>query len=197
MHSRGQTWQATRDRISREIASGHLPADTRLPSEPELCLLYDTRRHSLRRALRRWWPRGSCASSMGAAPLSSGRRCSTTSSGRARASARTSWRRGWSSGACPLRSDLSGRPVGGQGADRRGGSGPDLALRPYAGAGAVSGPRPAISQSRQVQGRHPGTGAGHSRRAHPRAGGGGRRPDGDFARHCPILHPAWRAAGQP
>ena len=51
MHSRGQTWQATRDRISREIASGHLPADTRLPSEPELCLLYDTRRHSLRRAL--------------------------------------------------------------------------------------------------------------------------------------------------
>lgn len=51
MHSRGQTWQATRDRIGREIASGHLPADARLPSEPELCLLYDTRRHSLRRAL--------------------------------------------------------------------------------------------------------------------------------------------------
>lgn len=51
MHSRGQTWEATRDRISGEIASGYLPPDTRLPPEPELCILYGTRRHSLRRAL--------------------------------------------------------------------------------------------------------------------------------------------------
>lgn len=51
MHSRGQSWEATRDRISAEIAAGHLAPDARLPSEPELCLLYNTRRHSLRRAL--------------------------------------------------------------------------------------------------------------------------------------------------
>ncbi|OYX01264.1 MAG: phosphonate metabolism transcriptional regulator PhnF [Rhizobiales bacterium 32-66-8] len=51
MHSRGQTWETTRDRISAEIAAGHLAPDARLPSEPELCLLYNTRRHSLRRAL--------------------------------------------------------------------------------------------------------------------------------------------------
>ena len=51
MRSQGQTWEATRDRIGAEIASGRLPPDTRLPSEPELCRLYDARRHSLRRAL--------------------------------------------------------------------------------------------------------------------------------------------------
>lgn len=51
MHSRGQSWEITRDRISAEIAAGHLAPDARLPSEPELCLLYNTRRHSLRRAL--------------------------------------------------------------------------------------------------------------------------------------------------
>jgi GntR family phosphonate transport system transcriptional regulator len=51
MRSQGQTWEATRDRIGAEIAAGRLPPDTRLPSEPELCRLYDTRRHSLRRAL--------------------------------------------------------------------------------------------------------------------------------------------------
>lgn len=51
MRSHGQTWEATRDRIGEEIASGRLAPDTRLPSEPEMCRLYDTRRHSLRRAL--------------------------------------------------------------------------------------------------------------------------------------------------
>lgn len=51
MHSRGQAWQVTRDRISAEIAAGHLAPDARLPAEPDLCLLYNTRRHSLRRAL--------------------------------------------------------------------------------------------------------------------------------------------------
>jgi GntR family phosphonate transport system transcriptional regulator len=51
MRSRGQTWETTRDKISDEIAAGHLPPDSRLPSEPELCVLYNTRRHSLRRAL--------------------------------------------------------------------------------------------------------------------------------------------------
>lgn len=51
MHSRGQSWETTRDKISAEIAAGHLVPDARLPAEPELCLLYNTRRHSLRRAL--------------------------------------------------------------------------------------------------------------------------------------------------
>lgn len=51
MRSHGQTWETTRDKISDEIAAGHLPPDSRLPSEPELCVLYNTRRHSLRRAL--------------------------------------------------------------------------------------------------------------------------------------------------
>lgn len=51
MRSRGQTWQETRDLISEEIAHGRLAPDTRLPAEPELCRLYNTRRHSLRRAL--------------------------------------------------------------------------------------------------------------------------------------------------
>lgn len=51
MRSRGQSWETTRDKISDEIAAGHLLPDSRLPSEPELCLLYNTRRHSLRRAL--------------------------------------------------------------------------------------------------------------------------------------------------
>ncbi|WP_137153127.1 phosphonate metabolism transcriptional regulator PhnF [Devosia sp. FKR38] len=51
MRSRGQSWEATRDRISEEIAAGHLAPESRLPAEPDLCLLYNTRRHSLRRAL--------------------------------------------------------------------------------------------------------------------------------------------------
>jgi GntR family phosphonate transport system transcriptional regulator len=51
MRSQGHTWETTRDRISEEIASGRLAPDTRLPSEPEMCRLYETRRHSLRRAL--------------------------------------------------------------------------------------------------------------------------------------------------
>ncbi len=51
MRSRGQTWETTRDRIGEEIAAGRLAPDTRLPSEPEMCRLYGTRRHSLRRAL--------------------------------------------------------------------------------------------------------------------------------------------------
>jgi len=51
MRSQGLSWEKTRDRISQEIASGLLAPDARLPSEPELCVLYNTRRHSLRRAL--------------------------------------------------------------------------------------------------------------------------------------------------
>ena len=51
MRSQGLTWVETRDRIDTEITSGRLAPDTRLPSEPELCVLYGTRRHSLRRAL--------------------------------------------------------------------------------------------------------------------------------------------------
>lgn len=51
MRSQGHTWETTRDRISAEIASGRLAPDMRLPSEPEMCRLYETRRHSLRRAL--------------------------------------------------------------------------------------------------------------------------------------------------
>ena len=51
MRSHGQTWVETRDKINLEITSGRLAPDTRLPSEPELCVLYSTRRHSLRRAL--------------------------------------------------------------------------------------------------------------------------------------------------
>lgn len=51
MRSRGQSWETTRDRISEEIAAGHLAPESRLPAEPDLCLLYNTRRHSLRRAL--------------------------------------------------------------------------------------------------------------------------------------------------
>lgn len=51
MRSQGHSWEETRDRISEEIAAGRLAPDTRLPSEPELCVLYGTRRHSLRKAL--------------------------------------------------------------------------------------------------------------------------------------------------
>jgi GntR family transcriptional regulator, phosphonate transport system regulatory protein len=51
MRSQGHSWEETRDRISEEITSGRLAADTRLPSEPDLCLLYGVRRHSLRKAL--------------------------------------------------------------------------------------------------------------------------------------------------
>ncbi|MDB5587189.1 MAG: phnF [Devosia sp.] len=51
MRSQGQTWVEARDRINLEITSGRLAPDTRLPSEPELCVLYGTRRHSLRKAL--------------------------------------------------------------------------------------------------------------------------------------------------
>lgn len=51
MRSQGHSWEETRDRINQEIASGRLAPDTRLPSEPELCVLYGVRRHSLRKAL--------------------------------------------------------------------------------------------------------------------------------------------------
>lgn len=51
MRSQGLTWVEARDRIDAEITSGRLAPDTRLPAEPELCVLYGTRRHSLRRAL--------------------------------------------------------------------------------------------------------------------------------------------------
>lgn len=51
MRHQGLSWEEIRDRISHEIASGHLMADMRLPSEPDMCVLYKTRRHSLRRAL--------------------------------------------------------------------------------------------------------------------------------------------------
>lgn len=51
MRHQGLFWEDIRDRISHEIASGILTADAKLPSEPELCVLYKTRRHSLRKAL--------------------------------------------------------------------------------------------------------------------------------------------------
>ncbi|MVS99728.1 phosphonate metabolism transcriptional regulator PhnF [Devosia marina] len=51
MRSQGHSWEETRDRISEEITSGRLAADSKLPSEPELCVLYGARRHSLRKAL--------------------------------------------------------------------------------------------------------------------------------------------------
>ena len=51
MRNQGLSWEATRDKINEEITSGRLAPDTRLPSEPELCVLYGTRRHSLRKAL--------------------------------------------------------------------------------------------------------------------------------------------------
>ncbi len=51
MRNQGHSWEETRDRISEEIVSGRLAPDTRLPSEPDLCLLYGVRRHSLRKAL--------------------------------------------------------------------------------------------------------------------------------------------------
>ncbi|MDP2781981.1 phosphonate metabolism transcriptional regulator PhnF [Devosia sp.] len=51
MRSQGHSWEETRDRINEEITSGRLAADTRLPSEPELCVLHGVRRHSLRKAL--------------------------------------------------------------------------------------------------------------------------------------------------
>ncbi len=51
MRNQGHSWEETRDRIGTEITSGRLAADTKLPSEPELCVLYGVRRHSLRKAL--------------------------------------------------------------------------------------------------------------------------------------------------
>lgn len=51
MHSQGRSWEQVRDRIDKEIASGRLRPDTRLPSEPDLVTRYRTRRHSLRKAL--------------------------------------------------------------------------------------------------------------------------------------------------
>jgi GntR family phosphonate transport system transcriptional regulator len=51
MRRQGHSWEETRDRIGGEIGTGRLAPDTRLPSEPELCVLYGTRRHSLRKAL--------------------------------------------------------------------------------------------------------------------------------------------------
>ncbi len=51
MKHQGSSWEDIRDRISHEIGAGHLLADMRLPSEPEMCVLYKARRHSLRKAL--------------------------------------------------------------------------------------------------------------------------------------------------
>jgi len=51
MRSQGRGWEEVKERIGREIAAGRLLPDARLPSEPELCRLYETRRHSLRRAV--------------------------------------------------------------------------------------------------------------------------------------------------
>ncbi|WP_375452321.1 phosphonate metabolism transcriptional regulator PhnF [uncultured Devosia sp.] len=51
MRNQGYSWEQTRDRINAEITAGRLAPDTRLPSEPDLCTLYGTRRHSLRKAL--------------------------------------------------------------------------------------------------------------------------------------------------
>lgn len=51
MRHQGLSWEEIRDRIDDEIASGRLLPDMRLPSEPEMCVLYKTRRHSLRKAL--------------------------------------------------------------------------------------------------------------------------------------------------
>lgn len=51
MRHQGLSWEEIRDQISREIASGRLVPDTRLPSEPDMCVLYKARRHSLRKAL--------------------------------------------------------------------------------------------------------------------------------------------------
>jgi len=51
MRSQGKSWEDVRDQISQEITAEHLAPDARLPSEPDLCVLYNTRRHSLRRAL--------------------------------------------------------------------------------------------------------------------------------------------------
>lgn len=51
MRNQGHSWEETRDRISDEITAGRLQADSKLPSEPELCVLYGVRRHSLRKAL--------------------------------------------------------------------------------------------------------------------------------------------------
>lgn len=51
MKHQGASWEEIRDRISHEISAGHLLADMRLPSEPEMCMLYKARRHSLRKAL--------------------------------------------------------------------------------------------------------------------------------------------------
>lgn len=51
MRNQGHSWEDTRDRISEEIEFGRLAPDSRMPSEPELCVLYGTRRHSLRKAL--------------------------------------------------------------------------------------------------------------------------------------------------
>lgn len=44
-------WRAIRDRISDEIAAGTLRPGTRLPTEPELCRMFDAGRHSVRRAM--------------------------------------------------------------------------------------------------------------------------------------------------
>lgn len=44
-------WRAIRDQLSDEIASGALTPGTRLPTEPELCRMFEAGRHSVRRAV--------------------------------------------------------------------------------------------------------------------------------------------------
>jgi DNA-binding GntR family transcriptional regulator len=44
-------WQQVSDDLAAEIASGTLPADTRLPSEAELSAQYGVARVSVRRAI--------------------------------------------------------------------------------------------------------------------------------------------------
>jgi GntR family phosphonate transport system transcriptional regulator len=45
------TWRAIRDQLSGEIASGVLTPGSQLPTEPELCRMYEAGRHSVRRAV--------------------------------------------------------------------------------------------------------------------------------------------------
>ncbi|MFB6453586.1 phosphonate metabolism transcriptional regulator PhnF [Bradyrhizobium tunisiense] len=45
------SWRAIRDRLSDEIASGKLTPGTQLPTEPELCRMFEAGRHSVRRAV--------------------------------------------------------------------------------------------------------------------------------------------------
>jgi GntR family phosphonate transport system transcriptional regulator len=48
---RQEVWQNIRDRISGDIAKGALTPGTQLPTEAELCHIFNTGRHSVRRAV--------------------------------------------------------------------------------------------------------------------------------------------------